>query len=440
MDKRAFTFFEILERRLDGEGPLGVAVSGGGDSLALLYRLAQWRRRPLHVFCVDHGLNPDSAYWTRTVADHARRVGAAFTPLNWVGPKPASGLSAAARHARHALLGDAARAAGVRVLCLAHTHDDILEAAWMRDHGSNVTAPAEWSPSPAWPRGRGVFLLRPLLGQRREHLRDELRARKVEWIDDPANANPQSLRVRARHAEKTEPLPIESAVELAAVSPAQLAGLLDRQWGGEGLIALRRSAFADLPPLVARKVLSAAAVCAGGADRLPRGDSLDALLAGLATGKPRTLCGARVWQAGDRIFAIREAGDIGRDGTDELSFSAGVDTMWDGRFAIRAATAGTIRPSGRMRGRLCEADRALLRRLPAFLRGILPVFDDNLPGHCLSSARLLGQCMQTGVDCVDWVLPRFVAACGAVDRESRIGPDLASPQENCVAKTQTLPI
>ena len=436
MDDRPPAFLEILERRLDGEGPLGVAVSGGGDSLALLYRLAQWRRRPLHVFCVDHGLNPDSAGWTQMVADHARRAGAAFTPLHWIGPKPASGVSAAARQARHALLGEAARSAGVRVLCLAHTHDDLLEVAWMRDHGSNVTAPAEWSPSPAWPQGRGVFLLRPLLGQRRDALRDELRARHIEWIDDPANANLQSLRVQARQAEKTERLPVESGT----VSPKQMSELLDRQWAAQGVIALRRPAFADLPPLVARKVLSAAAVCAGGGDRLPRGDSLDALLAGLASGKPRTLCGARLWQAGDHIFAIREAGDIGRDGTGEVLLGAGVEAMWDGRFAIRAATAGTIRPSGRMRDRLDDTDRAVLLHLPGFVRGILPVFDDNLPGHRLSSARLLGQCMQTGVDCVDGVLPRFVAACGAVDRESRIGPDLAKPQENCVAKTQTLPI
>ena len=434
--ERSDCFLQILERRLDGEGPLGVAVSGGGDSVALLYRLAQWRRRPLHVFCVDHGLNPDSAGWTQRVAEHARDVGAAFTPLNWGGAKPASGVSAAARQARHALLGEAARAAGVRVLCLAHTYDDILEAAWMRDHGSNVTAPVEWSPSPAWPQGRGVFLLRPLLGQRREDLRDELRARHVEWIDDPANANLQSLRVQARHAEKAEG-PLR---ESETVSPEQMAALLDRQWAAQGLIGLRQSAFAELPPFVARKVLSVAAVCAGGADRLPRGASLDALLAGLATGKPRTLCGGRIWQAGDHVFVVREAGDIGRDGTGDLSLGAGVETMWDGRFAIRAAAAGTVRPSGRMRDRLHAADRALLLQLPACVRGILPVFDDNLPAHGLSSARLLGQCMQTGVECVDWVLPRFVAACGAVDRESRIGPDLAKPQENCVAKTQTLPI
>ena len=421
-------FADCLARRLDGEGPLGVAVSGGGDSVALLCRLAEWGRRPLHVFCVDHGLNPASGVWTQGVADHARRAGAAFTPLHWTGVKPATGLSAAARRARHALLADAARAAGVRVLCLAHTRDDVREAGWMRAQGSNVTAPAEWSPSPAWPQGRGVFLLRPLLDHGREDLRRELRGRGVAWVDDPANAHPSSLRARARLADKDEPAGTDAPV----LPPGRMDALLDRQWAGQGVIVLRREIFGDLPAAVARKVLAAAAVCAGGGDRLPRGGSLD----GLVSDRPRTLCGARVWQSGGGIFVAREAGDIGRNGTGRLELAAGTEAMWDGRYAIRAAAGGSIVASGRARDRLAEADRAALMRLPAAVRGILPVLDDNFPAHDLSNLRLLGQSGETGVECVDWVLPRFVAACGVADRESRVGLDLAK----AVAKPQTLPI
>jgi tRNA(Ile)-lysidine synthase len=416
-------FSDILTHRLDGEGPLGVAVSGGGDSVALLYRLAEWGRRPLHVFCVDHGLNPASAGWTRGVADHARRVGATFTPLHWTGPKPRTGVSAAARQARHALLADAARTSGVRVLCLAHTRDDGAEAAWMRGQGSNVTAPAEWSPSPAWPQGRGVFLLRPLLNHGREDLREYLRARGIGWIDDPANANLQSLRARARLADKAGGAPLD----VTGVSVEQMDGLLDRSRAGHGLIALNLSGFTALPAPLARRVLSAAAVCAGGGDRLPRGDSLDALIAGLGSGKTRTLCGARLWRDEKRLYICREAGDIGRNGAGRVGLTPGKEAIWDGRYAISAAARGTIDASGRARSRLNEADRVALRRLPAAVRGILPVLDEDFPAHGLSSIRLLGQCNETGLDCVDWVLPRFVAACGAVDRESRIGPDLAWP-------------
>ncbi|MBW8733769.1 MAG: tRNA lysidine(34) synthetase TilS [Asticcacaulis sp.] len=192
--------FSLFDHYLDGRAdhPVGVAVSGGGDSVALLYWLAEWGRRPLHVFCVDHGLNPSSSQWTQGVARHAENVGAAFTALSWTGEKPTTGLSAAARSARHALLADAARAAGVGVLCLGHTADDIAEARLMRAAGSSVGRPTLWSPSPAWPQGRGVFLFRPLLSQRREALRTWLKSKGLSWIDDPANDNTASLRARIR--------------------------------------------------------------------------------------------------------------------------------------------------------------------------------------------------------------------------------------------------
>ena len=427
----------ILMRRLDGDGPLGVAVSGGGDSVALLYRLAEWGRRPLHVFCVDHGLNPASPAWTRDVAVHARRTGAAFTALRWAGPKPATGLSAAARLARHRLLADAARAAGIRVLCLAHTQDDIREAAWMRAQGSNVTAPAEWSPSPVWPQGRGIFLLRPLLGEGRDSLRDDLTARKIAWIDDPANANPASLRARARSAGKTDIVPSEPT----AIAPESFEALLDRQWAGLGLIALRHDVLAGLSLPMARKIVAAAVVCAGGGDRLPRGDSVEALLAEPVLARPRTLCGARIWSSAGRLLVVREAGDIGRQGHGDLQLAPGAEAVWDGRYALRAAAAaGRVAASSGVRSRLSEADAAALRRLPAAVRGILPVFDADFPDPVLSTPRLLGQTMETGVDCVDWVLPRLAAACGLVDRESRIGFGLARPEQACMAKPQTLPI
>ncbi len=413
-----------LARRLDGDGPLGVAVSGGGDSVALLYALAEWGRRPLHVFCVDHGINPASAAWTETVAGHARRVGAAFTALAWTGEKPSTGLSAAARTARHALLADAARGAGIRVLCLAHTQDDIGEAGWMRAQGSSVTAPDEWGPSPAWPQGRGVFLFRPLLDHSRDHLRRYLVARGIDWIEDPANAHPLSLRAQARRVEKPAP----ARTETLRLSMATMADLLDPQGADLGLIALRRSVFAALPDDVAHRVLAAAAVCAGGGDRLPRGDSIATLMARLADGQARTLSGARIWLAGDRVFAVREPGDIDRYATQELHLSAGIEAIWDGRFALRTPRAGRIWASGRVRARLGPADQARLARLPAVVRRILPVLDENFRDPALSSVRLLGQTMEMGVNCANWVVPRFVAACGAVDRESLIGLDLAGPR------------
>src|SRR5213079_1546584 len=127
-------------------------------------------------------------------------LGHPFRALGWSGDKPTTGLPAAARAARHALLADAAREAGARAILMGHTADDILEARLMRAEGSTTPDPREWTPSPAWPQGRGVFLLRPLLDLRRADLRRWLSARGETWIDDPANEDASYARPRARQA------------------------------------------------------------------------------------------------------------------------------------------------------------------------------------------------------------------------------------------------
>jgi tRNA(Ile)-lysidine synthase len=197
------TVTAALDRRLRpvAAAPLAVGFSGGGDSLALLILTLDWARaqgRAVVSLTVDHQLNPASAAWTAAAAARAQALGARAQALAWTGDKPSAGLPAAARAARHALLADAARAAGARVLLLGHTRDDLAEAAAMRAEGSTVSDPREWSPSPAWPQGRGVFALRPLLAVGRAEIRDWLSARGETWLDDPANEDLKYARARAR--------------------------------------------------------------------------------------------------------------------------------------------------------------------------------------------------------------------------------------------------
>ena len=68
----------------------------------------------------------------------------------------------------------------------------------MRAAGSTLGRLRDSAPSPVWPEGREVFLFRPLLDVRRAELRALLRGRGLDWIDDPANADPRSLRARVR--------------------------------------------------------------------------------------------------------------------------------------------------------------------------------------------------------------------------------------------------
>jgi len=127
----------VLDRRLaqNTTAPIALALSGGGDSMALLSLAQSWatrRGRRLLALTVDHGLHAASGTWTAFAGDAARRAGADWRALHWTDEKPKTGLPAAARTARHRLLANAAREAGARVILFGHTADDVAEGEVMR--------------------------------------------------------------------------------------------------------------------------------------------------------------------------------------------------------------------------------------------------------------------------------------------------------------------
>lgn len=360
-------FSARLDARLQrgGEAPLALALSGGGDSLALLELVAGWARsagRRLLAITVDHGLNPATCDWSRFCADAAARVGTDWIERRWEGDKPATGLPAAARAARHALIADAAREAGAGVVLFAHTADDIVEADWMRARGSTLGALREWSPSPAWPEGRGLMLFRPLLGETREALRTLLRARERDWIEDPGNAG--FLRGRARAALEGRPAGERCPAEPSA-SPS--TGRFTPLPLGAGFEAER----AIDPP-----ALSAVLLCASGHDQPPRRARLDALADRLASHADfaATLAGARVEAVGPRVTIGREPGEMRRRPVPDISLTPGRPAVWDGRYEITAQEPGWAISA--VRGRLntlSKADRTVAAALPPWARAALPV-------------------------------------------------------------------
>ena len=363
--------------------PVALALSGGGDSMALLAVAADWARdhgRRLLALTVDHHLNPDSQDWNAYAREAAQAAGADWRSLSWEGPKPAAGLPAAARAARHRLIAGAAREAGARVVLFAHTADDVAEGELMRAEGSTLGRLRDWSPSPAWPEGRGLMLLRPMLDVGRAGLRDWLGRRGVGWIDDPANDDPKYARARAR-----------------ASLPPLGEMCVDRREGGmrpsfplsrpaNGCVALRSS----LAPMeegvlkLARDVdcvtLAAVIVCAGGGDRPPRGDRLERIQQRLKGGEAftATLCGARVEAAADQVLVTREAGEFARRPAPPLPLEAGEEAVWDGRWAITAGQPGwSVAPAAGRMAALSKADRVRLNALPPGARGGRPVLIRN---------------------------------------------------------------
>src|SRR6185312_2564817 len=94
-----------------------LAVSGGPDSVALMWLAARWRRAlrrgpRLIAVTVDHGLRTDAAREARQVKRLAESLDLPHRTMRWAGAKPKTGLPAAARTARYRLLAQAARAHG----------------------------------------------------------------------------------------------------------------------------------------------------------------------------------------------------------------------------------------------------------------------------------------------------------------------------------------
>jgi tRNA(Ile)-lysidine synthase len=388
---------EALDRRLRRTGPpVAVALSGGGDSLALTLIADAWARergRELVILTVDHRLQPGSADWTAGCAEVAARLGHRFLALAWEGDKPATGLPAAARTARHGLLADAARQAGARVLLMGHTADDVAEAATMRRAGSTTPDPREWAPSPVWPEGRGVFVLRPLLDVARAELRSWLEDRGETWVDDPANADPRFARSRARMVggapvSRQEPEPLCLAEQVREFA---------------GMLAVDRRRLQAATPDDARRLVALAAVCAGGGGRLPAGVRVQRLAAALQGDTPviATLAGARVEGDGVEARFFREAGEFARGGLAPLRPPG----VWDGRFEF--GSGGEVR---RLAG--------LLRRLPGdqqwALRPFSPAARPALPAVVGPDGAVTCPAL-TGVESL--VGERLRAAAGLVQRE-----------------------
>jgi tRNA(Ile)-lysidine synthase len=406
-----------LDARLDaGPGaPLAVALSGGGDSLALTRIAAGWAQRhgrPLLVLTVDHGLQPRSAEWTAACAAAADRLGAGFRALAWRGPYPATGLPAAARRARHALLADAVRAAGARVLLMGHTADDLAEAALMRAEGGTTPSPREWGPSPAWPEGRGVFLLRPMLGVGRAEIRDWLAEAGETWIEDPANDDPRFARSRARHARLRDAGADAPCVAPEPTGAAALAsGVRATPFG----LALDRQAFREAGPEAARRVLGVACLAAGGGVRPARTAALEALRLRLvdAGEVQASLAGAQVLADAHDILWGRTAGEMARAGVPDLALGAGEVGVLDGRFEVEAVRPLTVtRLAGRMSS-LPPRARATLAEVP-------PAFRGGLPAVVSDAGTRLASGEDSGVRLRALARARLAAACGEITSESGV--------------------
>jgi tRNA(Ile)-lysidine synthase len=327
-------------KNITGQRPLGIAVSGGSDSLGLLLGMA--RSVPptqLVALTVDHGLRSGSADEARTVKRFCRRLGVRHETLLWNGEKPVSGLQAKAREARYRLLSDAASRLGLAAILTGHTSGDQAETLTMRHaRGLRDGAPGLTGiPQASLFDGR-TWVLRPLLGVDRASLRRYLASADVDWIEDPSNHDTRFERVRVRErlrAENMVEVPhagvlrsIAARVRIASEAAAIVDQACGVQSNGTWRVALDGRAAGEAEMMA----LEALIRCCGGAAR-PLGrrgkSALQEFVSGRETGSALAVGRTLIKRDGAGFVLMRE-----RRGLEELVIAPRQTTDWDGRFRI----------------------------------------------------------------------------------------------------------
>lgn len=317
---------------LAGEfGALGVALSGGGDSMALLHLVKAWAgERRVLAATVDHGLRPESAAEAERAGQAAITLGIPHFILPWRDHGPGN-LMANAREARLRLLSAWAREHGLQAILLGHTLDDQAETVLMRlGRGAGVDGLSGMSESRF---AQGVLWLRPMLSVSRDALRDWLEAREIGWIDDPSNDNEKYERVRLRKAMTTLGIAPEQLAQTAEnmVSARDAlqyyaAQAVVQTRADRGSLILQCADFIDTPEEIRRRILAASLRWMTGAAYTPRRDKIAQALGAIAALARVTLEGVIVETRGDSLHFIREPA---------AAFRATAEgEIWDARWQV----------------------------------------------------------------------------------------------------------
>jgi tRNA(Ile)-lysidine synthase len=372
------------------------AVSGGGDSLALLFLLREYLARhapgvePVAV-TVDHGIRPEAAAEAEAVAALCGGIGISHRTMRWEAAKPATGLQQAAREARYALLAQAAEDAGAGIILTGHTLDDRLETFVMRKRRGDGRGLAGIAPATLY--DSRFWIARPLLDVHREDLRCYLRARDIAWHEDPSNKDPKYERVRVRSgfAEGADPGAHErylGEMREAAAERIRLgtdaAALIARhaRMVSPGLYRLNRE-FAHVEErdaaVYALRILLAVV---GGRVQLPDAPRTAALLDRLSEPDTRATLSRSVVEAREEGFYMRRE----LRGLPPVA-AATPGEIWDGRYRIGNGTAEgvEIAPFGKEAAEAWQAPDACSR--PVLFRSALAVEPAlSRDGECLGLA------------------------------------------------------
>ena len=188
-----------INRAILGSGRIGLAVSGGSDSVALAFLMTKGghKRNAAKRFVilhVDHGLREESKEEYRFVRSLAKRLGVPFRGIHAkVDRRRGESLEMAARRVRLEFFEKCVEKLGLEAIATGHHMDDVAETFLMKLRRASLSGIRETS------QVGGIKFVRPLLGCRDAELKDYLRKYGEEWREDASNDDTSIERNKVRH-------------------------------------------------------------------------------------------------------------------------------------------------------------------------------------------------------------------------------------------------
>lgn len=219
LEKKFACNFELLSSDLYFKN-IGIAVSGGVDSIALLllmHKYAADKNISLTIFTVNHNLRPEAAKEVKYVTALCVKLGVACVSLSWDHQGNFTNLSARARQGRYDLISKSCQDLDTLTLLTAHHFDDSLETFLLKKgRQSGVMALS----SGDLHFHNNIRILRPLFDISKYELTDYVQAQDITWIEDSSNLSNEYLRnvVRKKIAANDENYKVYLSDELAQIN------------------------------------------------------------------------------------------------------------------------------------------------------------------------------------------------------------------------------
>lgn len=336
------------------DGPrIGVAVSGGSDSVALLYLVCTWAKnnnKTVVAVTVDHNLRKEVKSEIKFISRICSDLSISHDVLSWKNWGGNGNLQAKARQARYKLINEWASKNNIDLVVLGHTKNDVVENFIIRmSRDSGVDGLSQILP---FFSSENVNYGRPLIDIERDDLRRYLNFKKVEWIEDPSNENSKFQRVRVRkklvHLKKMG-MDLENIATVSKnlrVSRDALEFYTDRLAKTctifkEGDIIFKLDLFFQEPLDIQRRLLIKAIKFLGEYEFGPRRSEINNLLCSFQKRESHTLRGFHFYYYENGMRMSREYNAI-----NELCGKP--NEIWDNRWFIKGPKSSNyiIKPLG----------------------------------------------------------------------------------------------